>query len=411
MTLMSGTMLSQVISILLSPILTRLYTPDQYGLLGLFAAIVSTISVVATGKFETAILLPKTDDKAYSLAKLSFRILSIITAINLVILVLFKDQLLTIFNATALDSYVYLTLISIFSIGGFNIYSNLLNRFKRYKGLAASKVVKTSGSTLSQLGFGVLNFGFIGLLLGRIIGDFSGLVLTSYFTKKTPRYKTAKSVEIKEPISKIAKEYEEFPKITAPQSFINTASASFPVLILSTFFTSSIVGLYTQCIKVTYLPITIISASTYQVFSQKITALYNESKTIYGITISTIKKLSLIGAIPFIILMLFAPFLFAFVFGDEWRESGRYAQVLAPYLFLNYLTNPLAYIPILLKQQKKVFTIHIIYLILRIAALLVGVYFKSAFISVSSFSLVGFLTLSYVFFWYLKLAKSTISSN
>lgn len=407
-TLMSGTVISQVIAILVSPILTRIYSPDDYGVFGVYASIVGIVGVIITLKFDAAILLPKNNGQAISLKKLTQRIVLIGSLLSLLVLVIFKNKILTILNTPELGYWILLTIISIYSLGLFNLFNAMLNRFKDYKAIATSKISKTTGTTLSQLGIGFFNFGFVGLILGKVVGDILSLITSKVLLNRNNIYRAeAIQTEDSSNWNTLVNEYQEFPKVTVPRALMNTMTANFPVFILSAFFLSSVVGNFTQSLKITYLPVTIVGASTYEVFSKKVTEVYNNGHSIYNVSIKTAIKLSIIGFIPFLTLLIFAPKIFAFVFGIEWYDAGRYTQLLAPYLYLVFITSPLAYLPILLGQQKKALIIDLVHLILRISALFIGVLFNKSDLAIGLFSLVGLMVVLYTLFWFLHIAKNT----
>lgn len=402
--LMSGAIFSQLITIVLSPILTRLYTPEEYGILGVYASLVAVFSAIASLKYEAAILLPKNDSNAIQLTKLSSIIIITISVLILIALFFFQETILVLVRTSELKNIIYLASISILTIGFFNVFKNILNRFGSYKKISILNITKSSSTAFSQLGFGFYNFGFKGLILGRVFGDMTTFITGYFFLNKENRFKYAPK-DSKKSLSKIAAEYQEFPKITTLHTFFNTVSASLPILILAAFFTSDVVGNFNQSIKITFLPVTLISASTYQVFSRKITETLNTGNEIYPTILETIKKLLIVGVIPFLTLMIFAPWLFEFVFGDEWRVAGVYTQLMVPYIFLVFIVSPLAYLPILRNQQRKAFVIEIIYLVLRVIGLLVGVYFNSVLIAIGLYSLSGFLVQCYNLNWFIKLGK------
>jgi len=240
--------------------------------------------------------------------------------------------------------------------------------------------------------------------LGRVLGDFITFFTSYFLLRKESRFKQTVQTTTKS-LKEIASEYKEFPKITALHTFFNTVSASLPILILASYFTSDIVGNFNQSIKIAFLPVTLISASTYQVFSRKVTESVNENKDIYPLVLETIKKLLIIGLIPFTILLIFAPWLFDFVFGDSWRVAGEYTQLLVPYIFLVFIVSPLSYLPILRNKQRKAFIIEVIYMTFRILGLFIGIYFDSVLLAIGLYSLTGFLVQLYNLNWFLSLAK------
>ena len=229
LTLMSGTMIAQAILILSSPILTRLYTPEEYGILGIYSSFVSILAVIASLKFDAALLLPKKDDNAIQLFRLSLLIILGISILITFFLFFFEDIFLDLTNTPELKAYIYLGVLSIILIGLFNVFNSLMNRFGKYTGMATAKIVKSSGTTFGQLGFGFGQLGFKGLIFGRLIGDFLAFFATLFILSKEERFDLKKKQDSKS-IFDISKEYKEFPKITASHALFNTISSAFPVL-------------------------------------------------------------------------------------------------------------------------------------------------------------------------------------
>ncbi len=404
LTLMSGTMISQLVVIGLSPILTRIYTADDYGILGVFTSLIAIIAVISTLRFEAAILLPKDDSEAIQLFKLSGLLILITAFISLIVLLFASDWITNVLNVVELKDYIYLIVISFVSVGVFNVCNATLNRFKGYKEMASTNIVRNLGISFSQLGFGISNFGFKGLVFGRVIGDFLSFIVSLSLLVRKKRFSLIESPLVSN-IRKLFRRYEEFPKITSVHALINTASASLPILLLSSFFTTDSVGYYNLSIKIVFLPITLISASTYQVFSRRVTEIHNSGKPIEGFTKETLKKLFLIGFVPFVIGLFFSPEIFSFVFGADWKTAGEYTQILLPYVFLVFLISPLAYIPILKKKQRTSFSIELVYLFARILALLVGIYYENIILAISLYSAVGVIIQLILMTWFFKLSR------
>ena len=82
LTLMSGTVLAQAIPIAITPILSRIYTEEDFGILAIYVSIATIVSVIATGRYEMAILLPREDEDAINIAALSMLIVSLFTFLS-----------------------------------------------------------------------------------------------------------------------------------------------------------------------------------------------------------------------------------------------------------------------------------------------------------------------------------------
>lgn len=404
-TLIGGTGVAQIIPIAISPVLTRIYSPDDFGLLAFYASFVAIIGVVATGRYEMSILIPDSLRKAKNLGAFSFLIVGTITVLSLIILTIFGSELLDILGFGEFSLLSFFIPAGILFIASFQIFIYLLNRIKNYKGIAAAKITRSFGGSGFQLFFGLASLTTYGLILGKLIGDAMSTIYGWWLTQKAVRLK-----EIPldwEVMKDEAWEYREFPKINAPHALTNTSSSNLPNILLATFFSPAIAGFYSLSHRVCFAPITLISSSVQQVYSRSLTEKHNSEKDIHTFTVSIFKQLSILGIIPFGILLIFAPDLFEFIFGENWREAGVYSQILAPFLFLVFVISPLTYVPLLLNRQRKAFLIDIIYLISRVLALGAGLWLGSAIIAIIAFSAVGVLVQMYLLFWILSLTKST----
>ncbi|MAO65621.1 MAG: hypothetical protein CL666_11540 [Balneola sp.] len=402
-TLIGGTGISQLIPIAVSPILTRIYTPEDFGVLAFFMAFTSILGVVATGRYEMAILMPKTDNNAKNLGALSFFIATIISLATLIIFLLYGHQILTFLNFGIYTYLIFLIPIGIFAKSIFQIFTYTLNRVKHYKAIAGSKITRSIGGSGIQLGLGFLSFSSLGLVLGKLIGEILGCLYGFWITIRHKQYKNEKINWTK--IQKLSKDYKEFPKYNAPHAFTNTASSNLPNILLASLFSSSIAGFYSLSHRVCFAPIQLISTSVQQVYSRSVTERFNEGKDIFEYSKSVFKQLSLLAIIPFTALLIFAPSLFEFIFGEEWRIAGVYSQFLTPFLYLVFVVSPITYLPLLLNKQRKAFAIDVVYLILRVSALGLGFLLGDALLAIILFSAVGVIIQLYLLYWILSIAK------
>ncbi len=402
-TLATGTGMAQLIPLLASPVLTRLYTPAEFGALAVFAAICTIVVSFATGRYELAILLPEKDNDARHVTFLSIFMTLAVSLLTLMVIYLFEGTIIRLMDAPELGRLLYWAPAGIASIGLFQIFSYSLNRNKRYKTIAGSKFSQAAGATASQLGLGIMGLGAAGLVFGKIIGDVCSwlwggidlakkrLLLPDSFSGKTFR--------------EVARKYENFPKINAPHAVTNATSGQLPPFLLYSFFSDTVAGLYGLTHKVCYAPIQLISGSVGQVFSKSVTEKYHREDDIYRFTRRVAGQMALIALLPFLLLGLVGPAAFGFVFGEEWRVAGEYARVLSPYFYLVFVVSPLVYIPNMLDRQKKAFGIEIAYLVLRVAALFLGIVLGSAWLAVAFYGVAGVIIQIYLLLWIFKLGK------
>ena len=402
LTLMTGTTIAQAIPIAISPILTRMYTPEDFGVFTLFLAITGIFSVIASGRYELALMLPPKEEDAINIFSLGMIIILLLTIFLFLFIFLLHEYLLDILQNKEIGYWLYFIPIAFFLIGLFNLLSYYNNRQKNYKDIANATIVKSVVLAVVQLTVGFFKAGASGLISGQIISTlFANLKLFKNIVKD------------KELISKVSKvkmiawarRYKDFPKYQAPHAMLNTFSSYLPAYMFTPFFGLGVVGLYALSTRVVLTPMMILAGASAKVYNQKVTQLYNEKGDTYGFTVRLLKSLLKKIILPFLIIIIFAPDIFAFVFGSEWREAGVYTQILAPWLWMVFFTGTIAFIPSLLDMQKKALLLEVIYTIFRVIGIGIGVWYESVYVALILYSVVGSLMLSYNVWWMLSSLK------
>jgi len=402
-TLVGGTGIAQALPIVISPVLTRMYTPDEFGILAFYMAAIAIVGVASTGRYEMAILLPKDDSRAYNLAGFSTILSLAVSLFAFILFLIFGDQILGLFGFRSMSILYYMIPAGIFAYGLFQISTFLLNRVQHYKGLAFAKIARSGGVSIGQILFGFSGFTTFGLVFGKLFGDLGSAIYARWLANRNQAFKHSRLLWI---IMKAeALTFREMPKINAPHAVSTTVSNQLPNMLLAGFFNPAIAGFYNLSFRVCYAPVMLISGSVYQVYSRSVSEYQKEGKDIHRFTLSIVKKLALTALIPFTILLIFASPIFEFIFGTDWRVAGFYSQLLTPMLFLVYIVSPVTYIPILLGYQRKAFFLDIFYLILRTGALFTGFFLDSAAIAIAGYSAVGVIFQLYLLFWLLSLTK------
>ena len=402
LTLMSGTTIAQALPLALSPILTRLYTPDDFGVFALFLAITALFSSIASGRYEFALMLVRKDEDAINLFALGFIIITFSSLSLFLIIFFLHDAILSLLNNQEIGFWLYFVPVTIFFIGMFNLLSYFNNRKQEYKDIANATILKSVVLVIVQLILGTLKSGAAGLISAQIISQFfANVKLVKNILKDKiliARIRFLKMIAV-------AKKYRNFPKYQLPHTFLNTLSSNIPVYLFSSFFYSATVGFYALSIRVVFTPLMIVAGANAKVYNQKISEIYNKNADSYSFTTALLKSLLKKIVIPFLVIVFFAPEIFAFIFGEEWREAGVYTQILSPWLLLNILVSTVSFIPSLLSMQKKAFLISIIHTAFSVISILVGVYFSSIYIALFLYMSSSVFVLSYNLSWMLKELK------
>ncbi|MDA9769659.1 oligosaccharide flippase family protein [Emcibacteraceae bacterium] len=349
---MTGSSISQTIPIIVAPILTRLYSPEEFGIFALYVSITTIIASIATGRYELAILLPKSNIQALNIVGLSM-VFSVITGlITILVVYFFNTQLTSILKAPELSASLYFMPITVFLTGIYQSLNYWNNREKKYLNLSKSKVIQASITSLLNVGMGFQKFGVSGLIVGTIIG----LVFSVIFLIKTTinrNLNVSKTIQYKKMFA-LGKKYSDFLKFASVSALFNNLSSIGLPIIFGIFFDNAIVGLYYFASRIIRLPLKLIFNSLSQVYYQKATELYSNDKKSLLIFTWKIQLKIIIFITPFLVITsLFAPYAFEIIFGQEWAKAGEYVKYFAPFILSNSLYSPVSSLGSILNKQKQ----------------------------------------------------------
>jgi len=439
LTLMTGSTIAQILPIAFTPILTRLFSPEEFGLFAFYLSIVTFLLVISAGRYEQAIVLPKEDENAINIFALSFVILIVYTMVISVGLFFFTEFFLEKLNKPELNDWIWLIPFCVFFASSYKIFTYWSNRKKRFGRTSLAVMSQTSSRVSVQLiggfkknvllineyGFidffrhifdkayvfpkGITTLGIGSFVLSYLIGFFIGtVVFLMSFLKHD--FKLLKLVS-KERILKQAKVYEKFPKINSLHAmgdeFKNLGVNS--VIIYS--FSDVLLGFYSMTFRILRAPLSVIGNSFAQVFYQKAAEMHSNGQNFVPLINATVKKLSLIALPIFISILLVGPFMFGFVLGEKWRVAGEYAQYLTPWLFLNFSIAPIQQIAVILNKQGKIFFLSIVGNLLIFGSILIGGYFEDIKIGFTILSILQVFYYLYIYLWIKSIAKKNWEST
>jgi len=348
-TLMTGTTIAQAIPVAISPILTRLYSPEDFGVLALFLSITAITGTIASAKYEQAILLPKEEEEAFNLLALGFFINLFMSISIFFMIIFFHDGITSLLGEKKIGIWLYWIPLSTFALGIFNILNFYNLREKKFKNISLSQVTQSSSLVITQVGLGLIKNGAFGLITGRIISYFSGnLILLKALKGKKITHKINRSK-----IISLAKKYKKFPLFSMPSIFINTLNLNIINFLISSVFSITTLGFYSLTQRIIGIPARVIGNSFSQVYFQKATQEYHHYGQTSRIFIKTLKKMIIIAFPIFLLLFFIAEPAFAFIFGEKWRIAGTYAQILIPLAFIRFYTSPLS-VTLNIHQKQEV---------------------------------------------------------
>lgn len=400
LTLMVGTTIAQAIPIIISPILTRIYTPEDFGVFALFFAIVAIFASIANARYELAIVLPTNDDDAINIFVLSSAINFLLSLFLFLIVLFFNEYIILLLNSNEIRVWLYFMPLTIFLIGFFNSLKYFNTRKEFYKDIASSTIIKSISMAVFQLFLGILKNGPMGLVLGQIISQFFANVK---LLKNIIVNKELICNVNKKRIYSLAIKYINFPKYSMWAVLANVSSQHLVNILISSLFTLSTLGFYSLVQRVLSFPSSLIGNSIGQVFMKEAI----KEKESYGTIIKSfnevLKKLIFIGIPVFGILFFIVEDLFIFFFGKDWYLAGVYAKILIPFFFVRFISSSMSVVLIVCEKQKTELLISVTLILVSLISLFISNTFE-VFLHLFSI-LMSICYLSFLMYYY-KLSRS-----
>lgn len=399
-TLLSANSVSQAIALLVYPLITRLYAPENFGLFNLFLSIGGILAIVGTANYHYAIVLPKNERKAFACLSLSFIITAALVVLSVIALI-FSSQIALLFDSPDLGKYLFLMPIFVLLTALWNSLNYWFTRYQWYKPIAFYQVGNSLSSSLLKYLFGLSGFLTGGLLFGTLIAQFAAMVgsLWIAWKKGIAKVLTITQQEIKD----VAVEYRNFPQFSLPHSLINTLGGSLPILLLAPFFSLAHIGFFGMAMALAFRPINIISSSLNQVFYPITTQKVNDKESILRFFKRYISRTLYILLPLFIGLFTILPWLTEWLLGANWNVTGEYMQLMLPWLLFSALVAPITYLADLFGKQKIALGIEIASVVMRLSGLLIGIMAESFYLAIAFYCLASALVVAGQLIWYSRL--------
>lgn len=400
---MTGTTIAQAIPVFISPILTRLYTPNDFGIAAIYMAIVMLFSSIATLRYELAIMLPKEEEDALNVAALGIFIATMLSFLLLVIIIIFNYYICNLLNNQEISFWLYLAPFSIFFIGLFNVLQYYNNRIKLYKDLAKANVYKSITSAIVRLTVVLIQSGPTGLILGQIS---SQIVANTKLLSNVIRKENLNKIISFDKMKYLAKKYDDFPKYSTIAVLANTSSYQITNILISTFFSVTTLGYYSLVQRILGMPSNLIGKAIGQVYYQQAAEEKIKTGTSINIFRKTTLKLALISLPFYIVLYFIVEDLFSFVFGEKWIIAGEYARILIPLYYVRFFVSPITLTNQIYLKNKLGMIWQLGLLFISLVILTIGYLFnfefKSILLVISIVILLYFLFLLFLIYSYIK---------
>ncbi|MGB9940006.1 lipopolysaccharide biosynthesis protein [Methanosarcina sp.] len=390
--LVSGSVTSQILGILLVPLITRIYSPDDLGVFQLFVSVSGILVIFSTFSYQFAIMLPKTEEDSANVVFLCSILVTLISLLTAVAVMIFPQGIEDILNAPGISKYLIYLPVIVFFNGLFFVQNYWLSRKVRFGIIAGSRILNTLSTKIFQLAAPIWSVSPLGLIAGYTVGyGFADLFMLKGAKEDLRVFRKVSVKKIKE----VAIQYKSFPLFSSWSTLANTISPQVPTFLLAYFYSTSVVGYFSLANQVVNMPMGLIGTAIQQVFFQRISEVKNgnengDMKIIVG---EVYKKLILIGIFPMILLLILGEEIFTFAFGEGWHVSGIYVKILVPWIFLVFLSSPISTLYSVFEKQKVWLTFSMILLVSRVVALAIGGMYGSPEFALGLFSFTG------VIFW------------
>ncbi|MDI6698942.1 MAG: oligosaccharide flippase family protein [Candidatus Saccharicenans sp.] len=348
--LAGGSALGQAITILVSPILTRLYSAEEFGVFGVYASMLGIITVVASLRYEYAIPLPEDDQTAANVLALCFMLLLGMSLLSWVVVWKLGEQIVAWASVPKLKPYLWLVPLGMLGAGTYQILNYWAVRKRDFPNLARTRLSRGVARAALQVGVGFVHSGPVGLLLGQLAGETAGsasLGLSAWRKDRAP----FKAVSLRA-ICHAGARYKRFPFFSSWADLLEGLGLQLPQLLFAAFYGAEVAGWFALGQRVIAAPLNLVGDSVAQVYFGEASRLPREDpKSIRQLYLKLTARLALIGGLPVAVLCALAPWFFTIVFGPGWKTAGRYVQIMGPMFAVRFAIIPLSHTMNILERQ------------------------------------------------------------
>jgi O-antigen/teichoic acid export membrane protein len=345
---MTGTAFAQLLFIVFSPVLTRLFTPVEFGIYAVFMNILSPLSIISTGRYEQAIVLPEKDEDAVNIFTLGVLFSAFFSLILVIILAIFNEGICDLINADYLGKLLFLIPLSLFFLSFSQGSTYWFIRKKKFRKSSLNKICQSSLNIASIIPMGYLKIGK-GLVFGDTIGKF-GLAVVSLVQSVNSglnyRFIT------RERLRNNLREYSRFPIYNALPSLLVSLSLSLPIFFINSFYSGDNTGLVNQTRIALFVPLSLISAALSQVMLQRFSEKKQRGEPVMGDFFRVLRNTSILAVLLIIVIQLGGKELFRIIFGNQWEMSGSFSKILVFSYAIQFIVSPLSVVFIAFNQIK-----------------------------------------------------------
>ncbi len=361
--LVGGTAFGQAITILILPILTRLYTPNDFSVLAVYVGLLGIISVVACLRFDIAIPLPEREEEGINLLALALFFAFSVSLLLAIPCLLAPEWVVGTLKQPALKPYLWLLPLGVLLMSVYSALQFWVTRQKNFRLIARTRITQSLGGAVAQLGFGWAGLAPAGLIVGQMISSGAGALGLGWRTLANSRELLSK-VSVTD-MRRLFRAYDRFPKYSSLESFANNAAIQVPVLIIAAAALGPEAGYLALAMRVMQAPMGLIGGAIGQVYLSRAPEEHRAGRL--GVfTASILGGLMKTGVGPLAFAGIVAPSVFALVFGGPWGRAGVLVAWMTPWFIFQFLASPVSMALHVTNHQKQAFLLQLFGLVMRV---------------------------------------------
>lgn len=393
--LVSGTTLGQALLILTAPVLTRLYSPDTFGVLAVFTSITTILGVIACLRYELAITLPDRDEEAASVLGLSLLFAIFVSLLTCIAVWIGGDLIVSLLNTPLLSAWLWVIPPTVLLAGIFLAFNYWNTRTRHFDRLSVARIVQSASTVISQISLGLIGHASGGaLIVASAIGQAVSVITLGVQIFREHKDTIRESVRPQQ-VFAVAKRYRKFPLYDTGSALLNSVSWQLPAFLLSAFFSPAVVGYYSLGFRILQLPMSLVGGAIAQVFYPRAAEAHKDG-TLSILVETTFHRLVIIGLFPMLTLTVIGRDLYTVLFGAKWAEAGVYTQLLSIWAFVWFVSSPLSTLFNVLEKQEHMLRWNLANFSTRLISLWIGGIFQEPRISVFLFASTGIVVYGYI---------------
>jgi len=388
--LSGGTIIGQAVVFISTPLLTRLYAPEDFGLLAIFSALLFIITAISSLRYELAIPLSETEEGAVNILLLCTGLVVLISVLTGIGVLFLADSIGVWVNNQKISSYLWLLPIGVLLSGLYKVANFWAIRIKALKSVAKTKITQSIAMILIQLS--AFKLGGSALIYGQIMGHSIGAGKLGALATRS-NWDLIKQTKLHKVIKEAKLNYR-FPLFLTWSTFFNTAGTQAPNLLFAALYSPSVAGLFFLANKIMATPMSLVGQAVSQSFLAEASEA-NRNNQLFTLAIGVSKKLVLLILVPSFLLLMFGEKFFSLLLGDEWAEVGVFAKILIPAVVAQFAISPISQLLAVKNKQHITLMINIMLFILKVVPLLVStLIYNNIYISIGVYSIstmIGYL--------------------